>query len=287
MPRPIWKGSISFGLVNVPVDLYPAEQRSDLHFTMLDSKDKSHVKYHRCSESSGREVPWNEIARAYEYDGNNYVIVEDDDFKRASAQTAQAIELEDFVDQKAIDYVYFDKPYYLVPGKRGEKGYVLLREALKRSGKVGVARVVIRTREHLAVFLPEGDALVLNLIRYDHEVRKPEEYNIPKGDMSEYKISDREVDLALQLIDSMATEWQPEKYKDVYRDKLLEVIERKIESGEKAIPPSEEGAGEPVGAGNVIDMMSLLKKSVEQKNEPAEKTEKKTASKRTKKRKTG
>ncbi len=262
MPRALWKGSISFGLVNVPVALFPAEKPNELHFSMLDNRDKSHVKYHRVNESTGEEVPREQIVKGYEYEPGDYVVISDEDFKKASVEATQTVEIEDFVNRNAVDYVFFDKPYYLVPGKRGEKGYVLLRETLKRTGKIGIARVVIRSKEHLAAVIPEGNALLLDLIRFKHELRDASEFDFPGEDIKQYKVSDKEIDMAEKLVDSMAGEWTPEKYQDEYRNKLLEWIERKAREGEKATPPAAE---ETPREGRVLDMMSLLKQSVEQK----------------------
>src|SRR3989339_1380560 len=180
MARPIWKGHITFGLVNIPVTLYSAEKRDELHFKLLDSRNKARVHYERVNEETGEEVPWSEVVKAFEYDKGNYVLVEEEDFKRAAPEATQAVEIQDFVDREDVDYVYYDKPYYLMPGKKGEKGYVLLREILRRTGKVGISKVVIRTRQYLDALLAEGDALVLELLRFDQEVRKPEEFDLPQ-----------------------------------------------------------------------------------------------------------
>ncbi len=261
MARSIWKGAISFGLVNVPVGLYAAENRSDLHFTMLDSRNKAHVRYQRVNEVTGEEVPWDTIVKAYEYDDGNFVVVTDEDFKRASVEATQTVEIEDFVDKNAVNYVYFDKPYYLVPGKKGEKGYVLLRETLRRTNKVGIARVVIRSKEHLAALIPEGNALVLDLIRFKQELRDPAEYNLPGENMDDYKVSSKEIDMAEKLVEAMSSEWEPDKYHDEYREKLMSYIEQKMREGKGEEIP--EPAPSPEPEGRVIDMMDLLKQSVE------------------------
>ncbi|MEJ2032714.1 MAG: Ku protein [Deltaproteobacteria bacterium] len=266
MPRAIWKGSITFGLVNVPVALYPAESRSELHFSLLDSRNHAHVRYRRVNEITGEEVPWSEIVRAYEYEDGEFVILEEDDFKRAEVESTQAVEIEDFVDLDAIDYVYFDKPYYLAPGKRGEKGYALLRETLRRTGKVGIAKVVIRTRQYLAALIPEGDALVLDLLRFHEELREPVELELPGRDLARYKVSEKEIEMAEKLVAAMSSEWQPEKYHDDYSESLMKWIERKAKEGTAALPsPGELAAGKAPGTGaEVIDISELLRKSVEQ-----------------------
>ncbi len=182
MARPIWKGSLSFGLVTIPVTLYPAEnQAEELHFTMLDGRNRARVKYQRVNEVTGDEVPWDEIVKGYEYEDGNFVLLGDEDFKRAAVESNQTIAIEDFVPRDAVDRLYFDKPYYLVPSKGGEKAYLLLRDVLAKTGKIGIATVVIRTRQHLAAVVPEGQALVLDLLRYDYELRKPGDIGLPEA----------------------------------------------------------------------------------------------------------
>jgi DNA end-binding protein Ku len=265
MPRPIWKGSISFGLVNIPITLLPAEKSSDLHFQMIDSRNHARVRYQRVNEVTGEEVPWDEIVKGYEYEEDNYILLSDEDFKRADQEATKTIEIEDFVDFEAIDHTYFDKPYYLVPGKGGEKGYVLLREALRRTGRAGIARVVIRTKEYLTALVPQGDALILELLRYHHALRSLEEFDIPHGDLKNYKVSERELDLAETLVDSMKAEWQPEKYHDEYRDSLMKWIDKKASEGKVEALPEEKETEEAAEGGKVVDMMALLKRSVEEK----------------------
>lgn len=264
MPRPIWKGSISFGLVNVPVVLYPAEQRSEMHFRMLDSRNLAPIKYERKNEKTGEEVPWNEIVKGYEYSGGEYVLLGDEDFKRAAVESTQTVEIEDFVPKDSIEYVYFDKPYYLVPDKKGEKGYVLLRETLRRTKRAGVSKVVIRTKQYLAALLVEGDALILNLLRFHDELRDVSEFEFPGRKVEEYKISPKELQMAERLVESMTSTWEPGKYRDDYKDALMKWIEEKAERGETQ-PLAEAGAREPAEVDTgVINIMDLLKKSVEQ-----------------------
>ncbi len=266
MARPIWKGNISFGLVNVPVTLYSGERKSELHFNLVDNRNKAKVKYKRVNEMTGEEVPWNEIVKAYEYEEGNYVVLTDEDFQHADVEATQTIDIQDFVDREKVDYRYFEKPYYLIPGKRSEKGYVLLRDTLRDTGKIGIATVVIRTREYLAAVMPQGDALTLNLLRFQHEVVDPAEFDLPVGEPTEYKINDKEFKMARELVESMAGEWEPDKYHDEYRDKLLQWIERKVEAGEEVALAAPLEAGPEEKTGEIVDFMSLLKKSVEQKH---------------------
>jgi DNA end-binding protein Ku len=262
MPRPIWEGNISFGLIQVPVTLYPAEARSELQFHLLDDKDKSRIKYRKVNETSGEEVPQERIVRAYELDDGEMVVLDEQDFENADVEATQTVDIQAFVDRDDIDRIYFDKPYYLMPGKRGEKGYVLLRETLRKSRKTGIAKVVIKTRQHLAALMPKGNGLVLNLLRYAHELRDMDALKLPEGSLEEFKISPREIDMATSLVEMMTTPWEPGSYRDDYHDALLAWIERKAKEGAQVHPP-EPKHGRAVAP--VVDFMELLKKSVEQK----------------------
>ena len=261
--RPIWNGTLSFGLLNIPVQLMTGERRVDLSFRMLDARDKSPVRYERVNAETGEEVPWKDIVKAYEYDKGNYVVLDQKDILSAAAtEGREAVEVEGFVDADAIPPAFFEKPYVLVPAKKAEKGYVLLRETLKRMKKIGVARVVIRTREHLAAVMPDGDALMLILLRYPQELVDASVYNIPEGKLSDYRINDREMTMAGQLIASMSGAWKPGQYHDEFRERLHAVIARRLKAGGKV--PKKEAAAEPDedAATNVVDFMSLLQKSL-------------------------
>jgi DNA end-binding protein Ku len=269
MARPIWKGHISFGLVNVPVTLYSAEQRADLSFKMIDSRNSARIRYERVNEATGEEVPWDKIVKGYEFDDGNYVLLSNEELASASAELSKTIEIEQFVELDAIDPVSFDKPYYLVPGKGGEKGYVLLREAMRESGRVGIAQVVIRSRGHLAALLPREDALILDLLRYRQELRPLKDLDLPAGTLKEYKITRKELDLAAQLINGMTTDWDPEQYQDEYRKAVMDLIEKRIKSGEiEKVSAEEEAAPE---APRTVNFMDVLKQSVKQTGKPAAK----------------
>ena len=282
MPRPIWKGHITFGLVSIPVNLQSAERRFELHFKMLDSRDKARIRYERVNEITGEEVPWEQIVKAYDYDDQgNYVVMNEEDFKRAAVEATQTIDIEDFVELQNIDSIYFDKPYYLVPGKGGEKGYALLRETLKKTKKIGIAKVVIRTRQYLAAVKPEDGALVLNILRFHQELIPPKELEKSQGDLKGVKINPKEVQMAEKLVQSMTSRWKPEKYHDEYRDALMHWIEKKAKSG-GMVPAAELEASEVKSKGaEVIDIMSLLKKSIQRRGGKvsASEKEKKLASK--------
>jgi DNA end-binding protein Ku len=267
MARGLWKGAISFGLVNVPVELYSAEKRSsELDLTMLDKRDLAPVGYKRYNKSTGEDVPWAEIVKGYEYEDGKYVVLSEEDFRRANVEASKTVDIQAFVDLKDIPPPYFETPYYLSPGKRGEKAYALLRDALRKSGKAGVATVVIRTRQYLAAVMPYEDVLLMNTLRYAGELKAAGDLGIPESAL-QAKASAKELDMALRLIDDMSEKWKPEKFKDTYRDDLLARIEEKVKAGQtEEITQPEKGRKERGGA-EVIDLMALLKKSVERKQE--------------------
>jgi DNA end-binding protein Ku len=262
MSRPIWKGHISFGLVNVPVVLYSAERRvGDISFKLIDSRNAARIRYERVNEETGEEVPWDKIIKGYEYDDGNYVLLSDEEIENASPELTRTIEIEQFIDLADIDVRYFDKPYVLVPDKKGEKGYVLLREAIKDAGKAGIAKVVIRARQYLAALIPQGDALVLELLRYNQELAEVDKFDLPGHDLRKQGVTKKEIELATKLIDGMTVKWNAAKYHDEYRDALMKLVERKIKSGQtEAINVDEE---EEAPVPSTINFMDQLKKSVE------------------------
>ncbi|WP_225043137.1 Ku protein [Xanthomonas campestris] len=263
MARPIWTGTLSFGLLNVPVSLMSGERKVDLHFRMLDSRDKKPIRFERVNADTGDEVPWKEIVKAFEYDKGSYVIVEEQDIRSAAPESHETVEVETFVDAADIDPRYFEKPYILVPGKKAEKGYVLLRETLRDTGKVGIAKVVIRTREYLAAVMPQGDALILLLLRYQQEVVDPEDFKLPSGAVSEYRITAKEQEMAKQLIESMSGKWQPEDYHDEFRGKLEQILRKRIQARGGTTQVDDEPAPHEDATTNVVDFMSLLQKSLQ------------------------
>jgi len=264
MPRSLWKGAISFGLVNVPVELHSARKRSaELDMTMLDKRDLAPVGYKRVNKATGKEVPWGEVVKGYEYKDDQYVVMSDEDFRRADPEAAKTVDILAFVELAEIRPQHFDTPYYLRPEKRGEKAYALLRETLQKAGKAGIASVVIRTKQYLAALVAQDELLVLNTLRYADELKDPAELEIPKA-----KVTPKELDMALRLVEDMADKWHPEKYKDTYKDDLLKRIKEKVRAGEtEEIPQPEKEPRAGKGA-DVIDLMSLLKKSVEHKPKP-------------------
>src|SRR5438132_3591508 len=257
MARAIWKGSISFGLVNIPIALYPATRREDLKFRLLRRSDLSPVNYKRVAEKDGKEVPWDQIVKGYEYEKGKYIVLKDEDFQRVDLEATQTVDIEGFVEQEDIDPIFFYKPYYLEPQKGGDKAYALLRDALKDSNKVGIAKVVIKTRQYLAGVKPEDGALVLELMHFADELADTGKLHVPK----KVEIGKREMSMAKSLIDSMSSKWNPGKYRDDYREALMEVIEGKVEAGGKEIEEKSKKAPKPT---KVIDLVKVLQQSLEQ-----------------------
>ena len=280
MARPIWTGNLSFGLLNVPVSLMSGTRGTDLSFRMLDARDRKPIRFERVNADTGEEVPWKDIVKAFEYDKGSYVVIEKEDIASAAPETHESVEIETFVDADAIDVRFFEKPYVLVPGKKAEKGYVLLRETLKKAKKIGVARVVIRTREYLSAVMPLGDALVLVLMRYPQELVDPDEYKLPGGKASAYRIAPKELAMATELVDSMASAWQPDDYHDEFRNRLSEIIRKRIKQKGKTTTVLDEPDDEAEGtATNVVDFVSLLQKSLGEKGGKATKATKGAAKK--------
>jgi DNA end-binding protein Ku len=253
--RSIWKGSISFGLVTIPVALYPATSREELSFRLLRKSDHSPVNYKRVAEVDGKEVPWEDIVKGYEYEKGKFVILKDEDFKRVDMEAAaQTVDIIDFVETEEINPMYFQKPYYLEPQKGGDKAYALLREALRDSMKIGIAKVIIRTREHLAGVKALGDALLLEIMHFNDELIDAENLKFPKSGQARPK----EVQMAKKLIDGMTTKWNPHKYQDEYKTQLMALIEEKIKHpNEKRVGPKAQKQ-----PSNVIDLMSVLQESL-------------------------
>ena len=278
MARPIWTGTLSFGLLNVPVSLMSGERKVDISFRMLDSRDRKPIRFERVNAETGEEVPWSDIVKAFEYDKGSYVVVEKDDIASAAPQTHESVEVEAFIDRDDIGIRFYEKPYILVPGKKAEKGYVLLRDTLASTGKVGVARVVIRTREYLCAVVPEGDALVLMMLRYPQELVEPDEYKLPAGKASDYRITAKEREMAESLIGSMSAKWAPDDYHDEFRQRLEAIIKKRIKARGATTKIKDDDAPEREDAAtNVVDFMALLQKSLDTKKRTPAKTPAKKA----------
>lgn len=267
MQRVLWKGAISFGLVHIPVGLYSAEKRNNFDLTMLDRRDMKPVGFKRYNKETGADVPWEQIVKGYEYEKERYVVLTDEDFRRANVEATQTIDILRFVEGKEIAPMYFESPYYLAPDRRGEKGYALLRETLKQTHKVGIANVVIRTRQYVATLIPVDEVILLNTLRYADEVQAADELGIPPKSLKTSGVTPRETDMAVKLVEEMTGEWNPQDYHDTYHEDLLKLIDKRIEAGETEVITAEaQEAEEKPSRGNVVDLMALLKRSVQDKS---------------------
>ena len=266
MARTLWKGAISFGLVHIPVGLYSAEKRNSFDLTMLDHRSMKPVGFKRYNKETGEDVSWDDIVKGYEYEKGQYVVLTDEDFKRANVEATQTVDIQCFVKEDEIDSMYFETPYYLAPDKRGDKGYALLRETLKQTGRIAIANVVIRTRQYVAALIPSQDVIVMNTLRYQSELRDADDLEVPSSNLKAVGVNPREVEMARRLVEGMSAGWKPGEYHDTYHEDLLAVIEKRVKAGqtEMITEPSPEEEERP-RKGEVIDLMALLKKSVEQK----------------------
>src|SRR5919201_3268569 len=253
MPRPIWKGSISVGLVTIPVGLYAAsEAGEEIGFRQLHRTDLAPIQYRRVCSAEGAEVPWGEIVKGYEYDKGKFVLITDEDLAKARVEATQAIDVREFVPADAIPWTFFENAYYVEPAKAGFRAYALLREALKETGRVGIGTIVLRQREHLTALRPSGEVLLLAMMRFAHEVRSPDGLSLPR----DTAVDPREMTLARQLIDTLAADWKPEQYRDTYTEVLRQAIEQKIAGQEIATPTPKPRA-------EVHDLMEALRRSLQ------------------------
>lgn len=263
MPRSIWKGAIAFGLVNIPVGLTSAESRPDIQLHMVDSQNHARIRYERVNADTGDEVPWDRMVKGYEHEDGKFILLTEDDLEAVQPKLTKTIEIESFVSLADIDPMLFDKPYYLEPDKRGRKAYALLREALRKTGRAGISKVVIRTREYLSAMFVRDDVLILMLLRFPQEIRASSKLELPASSETEWQPKKTELDLAVRLIDEMTGEWKPAEYHDEYREALMDFIEKKVSSGDTVDdvkqPKDDEEAG---GSGNVLDLAEYLKRSI-------------------------
>jgi DNA end-binding protein Ku len=263
MPRPMWKGAITFGLVTVPVNLYSAtERQAEIHFRLLHKKDTSPIDYRRYCSAENVQVDWNDIVKGYEYEKGQFVVMTDADFEKARTPATQTIDIQDFVPACDIDFAHFDAPYWLEPDRAGRKAYALLREALSESERVGIGTLVLRQREHLVAIRPAGNALMLATMRFANEIRTAEGLDIP----TDVKIDPREKKLAGQLVETLAGPWQPDKYRDTYTEALQKAIDQKLEGKEIHVP----APGKPP---KVIDLMEALQASLKEGRRPPAKAD--------------
>ena len=277
----IWKGSVSFGLVNIPVELRTAVRADHISFRLLHKESLSPVKYERVSKDEGEPIPWSEIVKGYEYEKGKYVVMTDADFKAAAIEGSKTIDIIDFVKEEEIDPRYFETPYYLVPAKGAEKSYALLREAVRKTGAVGIGKIIIRQNQHLAGIKVVGDALILEIMRFSNELVDAKEYTFPKRD----NVRPQELKMAEQLIGNLAEPFDPDKYTDDYRSNLMKIIKAKMKGKKPKLPEREEAPDT-----GVLDLMSKLRASLEKGGgkKTAAKTKRATTAKRarTAKRKT-
>lgn len=277
--RALWKGAISFGLVTIPVSLFPAVRREELRFHMLRKADLSPINFKRVAAADGKEVPWEQIVKGYEYEKGKFVILKDEDFARVDVEATQTVDIMNFVALEAVNPLLFYKPYYLEPGKGGDKPYVLLRDALREAGRIALAKVVIRTRQHLAAVKPQDDGLILELMHFPGELVDVAEFKRPEAKTP----GKPEMKMALQLIESMTTLWNPADYTDDYRDAVEHMIEEKIAHGDTGETKGDKKAPRPT---NVVDLVEVLRQSIEttqSKGKPRKPAPAKSASPRRKK----
>jgi DNA end-binding protein Ku len=251
--RSIWNGAITFGLITIPVGLYTATEDRDVSFHLLSGKDQSRIEYKRVSAKTGREVDWDDIVKGYEYEKGRFIVLTEEDFEKAAVKKDRAIDILDFVKAPAIDDRFFDKPYYLLPGKGGARAYALLREAIRESGRMGIAKFVLRSKQRLAAIETIGDALVLSTMRFRDELARLEDFDFPAAK----EVRKRDLDMAQRLIDEFAAEWDPDKYTDDYRRNIMEIVEAK----RKHTRPELEVEAEQHSA-QVVDLMERLRKSL-------------------------
>ena len=271
-PRVLWKGAISFGLVHIPVALYPASRDSGIDFDWLDRRTMDPVGYRRINKKTGEDIAREDIVKGIEYEAGRYVVLSDDEIRAAYPRTTQTIEIESFVPAGAIPSVFLERPYYVAPLEQGAKVYALLREALRRTGRIGVARLVIQTKQHLAALLPVGSGLLIDLLRWDADIRPWSDLPLPPEDAKEAGVTERELAMAEQLVESMGGDWQPQQFRDSFRDEIMRLVERKIAAGATEAPnaPLEEASPDA----GVLDLTDLLQRSLRPgrpSSKPAEK----------------
>lgn len=263
-PRVLWKGAISFGLVHIPVALYSATTDHSIDFDWLDKRTMDPVGYKRVNKKTGKEIAREQIVKGVEYEDGQYVVLSDAEIAAAYPKTTQTIEIETFVPADGIPFVFLEKPYYVAPINRGAKVYALLRETLQRAGRVGVARVVIQTKQHLAVLVPSGPGLVLNLLRWGADIRSWEDLPLPSENAKAAGLTERELKMASQLVDDMSADWDPAQFKDSFKDEIMRLIDHKVEAGQtEAVTRPEPGEEAASGGGaKILDLTELLQRSL-------------------------
>jgi DNA end-binding protein Ku len=263
MPRAIWTGTVGFGLVQIPIALHTAEDRAELDMTLLDKRNFAPVGYERVNKKTGKPVAWENIVKGYEHSSGKFVVLTDRDFEEANVEATRQIDIQDFVEFADVDPRYIERPYYMAPLKAGKKSYALLRETLRRTGKAGIGKVVIRTRQHLAAVVAHEEALVLVLLRFADELREAKDLELPSTNLKTLGVTPKELSMAERLVDGLTTKFQPERYEDEYRRDLMRLIQRKVKAGQlNAIPETPPRKAKPVAAAKVVDLAELLAQSV-------------------------
>jgi DNA end-binding protein Ku len=262
MARTIWKGAISFGLVYIPVEVYPATRASHTGFNLLDRRTMDPVGYRQINKRTGKEVAREDIVRGYEYEKGQYVVVTEEEITAASPESTQTVDILAFVDAPQVSFVYLDTPYYLAPVRRGEKTYALLRDALAESGRIGIANVVLHSKQHLAALVPAGPVLALETLRWADEVRAIDDVGTLPGSAKSAGVSAREMTMARKLIDDMTGAWKPENYRDTFHDEIMQLVERKIGEGRTSEVEPVEAAPKPRRAADIVDLSELLRRSL-------------------------
>lgn len=277
MPRVLWKGGINFGLVHIPVALYSGATSNAIDFDWLDKRDMKPVGYKRINKDTGKEVEKGDIVRGFQYEEGRYVVLSDEEIKAANVKSTQSVDILAFVDAADIPFTYLETPYYLAPAQRGEKVYALLRETLKRTKKVGIATVVIQTKQHLAALIPSGRALILNTLRWAAEVRPVDELNLPEESLKAAGVTAKELAMAEQLVSDMTEKWDPSRYKDTFRNDLMAHVKRKIKAGDTEAVLEIPTVETTESASNVIDLTALLQRSLRSGNKGEGGTARKSA----------
>ncbi len=262
MAHMIWKGAISFGLVHVPVQLYPATKSEKVGFNLLDRRTIDPIGYRQINKRTGKEVTRDNIVRGYEYEKDKYVVLTDEEIRAANPESTQTVDIIAFVEAPEIPFLYLDTPYYLTPDRKGEKVYALLRDAMKSSGKIGIANVVMHNKQHLAALIPVGPMLALNTLRWDDEVRPFDEFKLPDEDAKKAGVTPRELEMAKKLIDDMSGKWDPSEYKDTFRDDILALVDKKVRAGKTEEVMDIETPREAQPSADILDLSDLLKRSL-------------------------
>ncbi|MBN3764008.1 Ku protein [Burkholderia sp. Ac-20365] len=262
MAHMIWKGAISFGLVHVPVQLYPATRSEKVGFNLLDRRTVDPIGYRQINKRTGKEVARENIVRGYEYEKDRYVVLSDEEIRAANPESTQTVDILAFVDAAEIPFLYLDTPYYLTPDRKGDKVYALLREAMKATGKIGVANVVMHNKQHLAALIPVGPMLALNTLRWADEVRPFDEFKVPDESAKKTGVTARELDMAKKLVADMSDTWDPSAYKDTFRDDILALVDRKVKAGKTEEVMDIETPRETRRSADILDLSDLLKRSL-------------------------